>query len=193
MNLKVIDKDKVKIQIEEKDLDDLQLPSDASDMEDVLAREFILSLLNETYVRTGINFLDSKILVEIVAGASFSFYIIITRLSDKNTSDNNFAVKADEDMYLFELCHPENIFDVSAVVKNEKTLKTGSSKMYKYKNKFYLMINFPPETVSNDRFSELLSKLNEYSVKCRWSILNEAMLCEWGELMIKDPIKKLKI
>lgn len=192
MQLKVIDKNKVKILIEDKDIVDSLLLTDGIDCQQKATREFILKLLNETYVRTGIDFLSSKVLIEVIPGVSGSYYIIITRISQKPEPYVEFdtTVKADEDMYLFELYHPENIFDISKIARDTPSLAIGHSKMFKYKEKYYLSVYFPPKTVSDEEFTSLIKSFCEFSSKCRWNLYNECILAEWGELLCDDPLKR---
>ena len=63
--------------------------------------------------------------------------------------------------------------------------------MYKYRDKYYFTVDFPPETVSGENFYLLIKKLTEFSVKCKWSIVNEALLEEWGELIAQNPIQNI--
>lgn len=190
MQFKVIDNDKVKILVESKDFDNFPELDECRSGE---VKEFILNLLDKIYVSTGVNFLGSKIFVEVISGGELSFYVVVTRLHDKTATGNIQTVKADEDMYLFELYFPECIFDVSQTIRNAKKLKTGTSRMYKYKEKYYLCINFPPQTVSDPDFYSLINSITCHSKKCKWNLLNEAFLCEWGELIIENPLVKLNI
>ena len=192
MQLKVIDKDKVKILIEDKDFEELCVPEDITNCNEINSSEFILKLLDQTYIQTGIDFSDSKVLIEVLPGISSAFYIIITRLESKGTIQKQISLKADEDMYLFKLHQLENIFDVSDVFKRYTTLKIGGSRIYKFKNRYYFSIDFPPETVSDNVFYDLIKDITLYSDKCKWNILNEPILCEHGKLLIKNPISCLK-
>lgn len=193
MLLKVIDKDKVKVLIEDKDLEEYSVTFENLDSDDASSREFLLMLLNEIYSSTGVNFLESKVLVEVIPGISNSYYIIITRLSP--SSDNAVHIdktaKADEDMYLFELYCPENIFDIAGVFEKNKDVKISATRMYKYRGKYYFTVDFPPETVSGERFYMIIKRLTEFCTKCKWSIINEALLEEWGELLAKNPVQKI--
>lgn len=193
MFLKVIDNDKVKILVEPKDIGDTGITFENLDYNDPLSRAFILELLDETYIRTGINFLESKILIEAVPGISNSFYVIITRVSDSEDPSVNFdkTAKSDRDMYLFELLYPESVFDIMRVLNKKYAMKTDGSRLYKYRGKYYLCIWFPPETVANESFYQLVNSITEYSHKCKWRVTNEALLEEWGELIINDPAVKL--
>lgn len=191
MFLKVIDSNKVKILVEEKDIADTGLNFENLDYNDDASRSFILKLLEETYIQTGINFFESKILVEAVPGISNSFYLIITRTSSDQDLSVNFdkTVKADRDMYLFELKNFENIYDIARLLNG--SLHSENSKLFKYRGKFYLGIWFAPETVENDDFYMIVKNISEYADKCKWRIINEALLCEWGELISDDPMAKL--
>lgn len=187
MFLKVINSDKVKILVEEKDIVEYGLNFENLDYNESLSKNFVLQLLEETYLKTGINFLDSKILIEAVPAISNSFYVIITRLSYSDAPSVNFdkTVRSDEDMYLFELSSPENLFDIIEVIRNGG-FKTGEMRLYEYRKKFYFSIDFPPETADSDSFYLLVRKITEYSEKCKWRITNEALLKEWGTLLISS-------
>ena len=191
MQFKVIDKNRVKILIEDKDLDLFENAEEVTNLCYDPPKELVLLLLREVYLRTGIDFLESKILFEMIPGTNSAFYIVITRLQTGAPDSDKDSVKADEDMYLFELYHVENIFDISCIVKNEKRLKAGSSKLYKFKNKYYLTVDFSPLTVAENGFYEFIKRLTEYSHKCKWNLLNESMLAEWGETVISEPLRKL--
>ncbi len=194
MLLKVIDKDKVKVLIEDKDLEEYSVTFENLDSNDASSREFLLMLLNEIYSNTGLNFLQSKVLVEAIPGISNSYYIIITRLSPSsdNTVNIDKTAKADEDMYLFELYSPENIFDIAGVFEKNKDIKISATRMYKYRGKYYFTVDFPPETVSGERFYIIIKSITEFCVKCKWSLINEALLEEWGELIAQNPIQSIR-
>lgn len=185
MFLKVINTDKVKILVEENDIIEYGLSFESLDYNDSLSKDFVLHLLEETFLKTGINFLDSKILIEAVPAISNSFYVIITRISYSDDPSVNFdkTTKCDHDTYLFELSVPENIFDIISVIR-KSNYKTGNMYLYEYHNKLYFSIDFPPETADSEDFYLLIRKITEHSDKCRWRITNEAILKEWGTLLI---------
>lgn len=184
MLIKAINEDKVKILVEEKDIgvfpDFKTLDYNNDD-----SREFILGLLKEVYTSTGINFLDGRVVIEALPGNAGAYYIVITRMSHDKTKPS----KPDGDLYLFELCDLEKIFDAASVFSRFENLTVTETALYKFKNKYYLAVDFPPETVSDNKFYLLIKSLTEHFDKCKWNIINDAILKEWGELIIKDPIK----
>ncbi len=192
MLLKVIDKDKVKVLLENEDMTQYSISFESLNPDDISSREFLLGLLKKIYDSTGLNFLDCKVMIEVVPGMSDSCYIIITRLcksSDDTVCEN--SAKADEDMYLFEMYCAENIFDIAEVFNKNRDIKISTTKMYKYRGKYYFTVDFPPETVSSEWFYMFIKRLTEFCVKCRWNIINEALLNEWGELVAKNPIQNI--
>ncbi len=193
MYFKVIDDNKVKILVEQSDTADIGITFESLDYNDDITRAFILSLLKNAYIHTGMNFLDSKVFIEAVAGSCGSFYIIVTRVCKEGTPSVNLdkTAKADKDMYLFELFSPEVVYDIVGILNNTDALKADSAKLYKYKGKLYLAIDFSPETTDKDEFYILIKNISEYSYKCKWRILNDALLYEWGEL-ISDNVMNLK-
>lgn len=191
MQLKVIDKDKVKILIERKDIEENLISFESIDSQQKASREFILMLLKETYMRTGLNFLNSKILIEALPGTADSFYVIITRISAplENSVELDTTLKADEDMYLFKLNNAENIFDIIETAKIFENIEISRSKLYKYKDCFYLAVYFPPKTVAAAEFDKLISGICKFSQKCKWTLYNEPVLFEWGEILWDEPLK----
>ena len=169
--LKVIDGDNVKVLIERSD----GLPLDGAGT--------ISRILRGVYECTGIDFSDGAVTVEAVCGPAGSYCLRISKAPASK------AEKADEDMYLFELDGPEHLFDAAALLDN--TVRHSGSRLYKYRGKYFLSVYFPPGSVSDPRFPELLAKLSAYCRKCRWSILNEALLCEWADLVAKDPVNRI--
>ena len=180
MLIKAINKDKVKILIEDKDIglfpDIKNLDPDSEK-----SRALILKLLKEVHTRTGIDLLYGKVVIEAVSGTGGSYYLLITRVKDNDR-------EADGDLYLFVACALENIIDAMRAFKTYENLTVSGSAIYSYKNKYYLAVEFPPSTVSDGKFYLLVKELCEHLEKCKWSILNEALLKEWGELIVQDPV-----
>ncbi len=179
MLIKAVDKDTVKILIEHKDIEDfpnfknLDYNSDS-------AKKFIFKLLKEIYSQTGINFLDGKVIIEALPGSNDSYYLLVSRIG---VSDDKYISKPDGDIYIFKFTDIETIFDIAKMIDSFKKLPISTTQIYKYRDNYYLLVEFPPATVSDSRFYSLVKAICEYAQKCKWNIINEALLKEWGELI----------
>ena len=194
MFVKVIADDKVKILVEKKDMDRFGVTADTLDDKDSASREFLLYLLDQVFKRTGVDFTDSRVLVEVISGTQNSYYIIITRLSAANETSVKVGRSTipDGDTYIFELSELESIFDVVGIIDKFTNVKFGKTRLFNYRGNYYLSIDFSPESVADKSFSHVLSGICECGKKCKWSMINEAILCEWGTVIAENPIEQIK-
>lgn len=186
MLYKVINCDKVKILIEKDDIIDFGNICFDSDCEQT--KNAIAILLLGIYEQTGLNFLSSRIMIETVKGLFDSYYVVITRL-DK--TEINVVTDTDEvDMYLFKLNNIEEVMDLSKLfVSNKTALKC--SKLYRYRNKLYMCLYFSPEDIEKKEFDNLIGDIEKMCTRCRWSILNDVILNEWGSLICENIIENI--
>ena len=185
MLFKVINNDKVKILIEKEDIKNFEKICFDNDCEDT--KKAIAVLLIGIYEQTGLNFLNNSVFVESVKGYSDTYYIIITRLKEcnKNNSDSE-----EVDMYLFIIENIEDILDLSKkFIAKDVSLKY--SRLYRYKNKLYIGLYFTPEEIAKKDFDKLISSIEKDYTRCRWSILNDVILNEWGSLICEKVIENI--
>ena len=182
---KVINSDKIKILIEKNEIKNIENICFDNANEDT--KNAIAILLIGIYEQTGLNFLNSSILIESVKGYSDTFYVMITRLETKT----NKSSESDEvDMYLFKLNGIEEIFDfTSFFVKNHSILK--SSRLYKYKNGLYVCLYLVQEKNNENDTTNLILSIEKKYLRCRWSILNDVILNEWGALICDNIIENI--
>jgi len=176
MLFKIINKDKVKILIEK---------------EDVLFTYYkenyitcVAELLISIYKNTGIDFTNSKIMIEVVNGESDTYYIIITRISSsKEKTDEN-----EVDMYIFKITQPERLFNMVSVI-NRKSVNIKKSELYEYKNEMYFCIY----VLNDDAYAqeELIDELEKNVPRCRWNIISDSILKEWGRLISDNIIEEI--
>ena len=183
MQLKVINSDSVKVLIERKDID-----SGYPEMEMITpdidkSGTFIVSLLEYINEKTGVNFLDSKVIIDILPGINNCYYLIISRLSSepRRSADTQMG----EDIYLFELDSIEDVVDALSLTSGIPDFSVSSVKAYKYRGRYYLSLAFLPQEIESSGFAELMKKLKTCCRKCRWSLYSEPILSEWGELLIE--------
>ena len=94
-------------------------------------------------------------------------------------------------MYIFALNNIDEIFDIADLLKKNSLYICQKSELYIYKNKKYLYLYLKYNIASQDSFDTFISDISEISCRCKWGIINESILHEWGELVCSDIIKKI--
>lgn len=184
MRLKVINSESVKVLIEKKDMDEGYPAMDMISPDIDSSGTFIVTLLQEILEKTGVDFLDSKVIIDILPGIDESYYLIISKLtSGKKTYD-----VGGEDIYLFELDAVENITDALSFVTDSE-IHANTVRIYKYKQRYYLMLGFLPDSADAPDFQNFVRQICRYARKCKWSLYNEPVLEEWGELIYSSDKK----
>lgn len=178
MRLKVINSESVKVLIEKKDMDEGYPQMDMISPDIDSSGTFIVTLMQEILEKTGVNFLDSKVIIDILPGIDESYYLIISKMS----TGRRILETGDEDVYIFQSDLVENALDALGVVCNSE-IKADTVRIYKYKEKYYLQLGFAPESADSINFPKLLKRICKYAKKCKWSFYNEPVLSEWGELL----------
>ena len=190
MLLKVIDENKVKILVEDKDILQYDLPFEKLNYNDKASREFILELIRKTYEQTGVDFMDSKVLIEAIPGSASSYYILFTRLEADSEQQISFdkAARADTDIYIFKLFELKNLFEIAKQFEKHCSILASKSRVYLYRGAYYLVLEFATQIVADKSFEVFICTLNEFAVRCQWNMLNESLLSEWGTLIAGDDV-----
>lgn len=182
MLLKVLDENRVKILIEDQDIELYDLPFEKINYDDRYSRAFIMELLQKTYEETGMNFCECKVMVEVIPGVSKSYYILLSKIDGPGDMQIEFdkAEATENDAYIFCIETAEKLirflkqFNFFYPIKND---------VYFYNNSYYVLLNFSPQITSRNEFGSFLSKMEEYGERCKFRIINEAVLKEWGILL----------
>ncbi len=180
MLLKVLDRDRVKILMEDQDVDFYDLPFEKLDYDDPISKAFLYDLIQKTYDQTGVNFMDSCLMIEVIPGVSRSYYVLLTRMKSDGTEKVAFdkADRAELEMYLFRLEHGKDVLKFFQQLKEHPPER---SELYYYRNRYYAALSFSPHTVDSNGFSDALAHLSEYGERCCFHYVNESVLREWGE------------
>ena len=188
MLFKVINNDKVKVLIENDEIDktflnDLQINSGC-------ARDVLAFLLINIYNETGISFLNSKVCLEIIEGRLKAYYIVITRIND-DESDNIVVTQQLEetDMYIYNVVNIENLFDAAKIIESELI---HTNVLIEYKNKHYLMLSFKGDFEKNDKLKHCIKNLDNLLERCKTKLIADAFLIEWGNIIDNNIIQKIK-
>ncbi len=180
--------DKVKVLIEKNDIKNFELIDFDIDCDDT--KNAVAVLLIGIYEQTGLNFLNSKILIESFKGCCQSYYVIITRISDDNCPQNIQSDNNEDYMYLFKLNFIEDVIDIASKIKNQN-IDLKQSKLYKYKNRLYISLYFDTNQNNESLIDEIVNKFGYDYTRCKWSILNDVILQEWGNLLNDNVIEKI--
>lgn len=182
MIFSVISKDKVKVLVERNELtiiDDIENFSIGDSIPRSIA-EFLLIV----YKQTGVDFTNNKIVIEVVACSLQSYYIIITRITSEDQSHDDNEV----DMYIFRLTKPEKLFEVVDKIKTMSFEKI-KNELYEFKDTLYFCIYVKSNDYSVQ--DNLIPLLEETFERCKWNIVNDSMLKEWGKLLSDNIIKEI--
>lgn len=183
MLVKVLDENRVKILMEDQDIELYGLPFEKINYDDPLSRAFIYELIQKTYDQTGVNFQDCRVMIEVVPGVSRAYYILLTKIQREGREKIEFdkADRADTEVYIFKL---DQGSDVLKFFQSMTQFRPDTSELYSYKNCFYVTLSFSSSLTVKPEFSLFLMRLEEYGGRCRYHYINESLLKEWGELLL---------
>ena len=183
MLVKVLDENRVKILMEDQDIELYDLPFEKLNYDDPFSRAFIYELIRKTYDQTGVNFQDCRVMIEVVPGVSRTYYILLTKIEQEGEEKFEFdkADRTDREMYIFQIDHGTDVFKF---FKNMKPFRPETSALYYYQSHFYALLSFAPPDTATPEFALFLLRLEEFGQRCRYHYMNESLLKEWGELLI---------
>lgn len=192
MLVKVLDNDRVKILMEDQDIAFYDLPFEKLSEEDPDSQAFIYELIQKTQERTGIDFKDCKVMIEVVPGVSGSYYILLTRMREEGEGKICFdkADLAEREVYIFRINHA---WDIPSFFELMSGFSPEESSLYFFGESYYALLAFNPSIIKNSDFNFFLLSLEEFADRCRYQYINEALLMEWGECICeRGAHEKLK-
>ncbi len=183
MLVKVLDENRVKILMEDQDIEFYGLPFEKINYDDPLSRAFIYDLIQKTYDQTGVNFQDCRVMIEVVPGVSRTYYILLTKIQREGREKIEFdkADRVDTEVYIFKIDHGS---DVLKFFRSMMQFRPDISELYSYKNCYYVTLTFSASLTVKPEFALFLMQLEEYGGRCRYHYINESLLKEWGELLL---------
>ncbi len=183
MLVKVLDENRVKILMEDQDIEFYGLPFEKINYDDPISRSFIYELIQKTYEQTGVNFRECRVMIEVVPGVARAYYILLTKMVQEGCARIEFdkAEKSDAEVYIFKVFRGS---DVIKLFERLKRFPPETSELYCYQNQYYVLLTFLPNQSSKNDFTVFLTELEEYGGRCRYDYVNEAILKEWGELLV---------
>ena len=177
MLVKVLDENRVKILMEDRDIELYNLPFEKLNYDDPFSRSFLYELIQKTFEQTGVNFKDCHVMIEVIPGVSRSYYILLSKMLNEGVGQIEFdkSERIESDEYIFKV---QNGYEVLRFSEKLRAFSVLHCDLYVYKELFYFVFAF--STRNEDLIKSALSELEEYGVKCRYHITNEAILHEWG-------------
>lgn len=185
MYIKVLNNNKVKVIVEKDDIEDFETIDFDSCCENT--KNAVAVLLVGIFEQTGLNFFDSKIMIETLKAGCQSYYVIITRITKCESHNNHLTDSGEANMYLYKLNYIEDAIDIAELIKSDSNI-VKYSKLYKYQNQFYLCLYLNNDNTNTDKFIDNLD--NSYT-RCKWNIFNDVILHEWGSLINIGVIEKM--
>ncbi len=183
MLLKILDENRVKILMEEQDIEQYDLPFEKLNYDDPYSRAFIYDLIQKTYEETGINLCDSRVMIEVVPGVARAYYILISRIKRDGNAKIEFdkAELPEADEYVFLLRTGDELI---RFFKQLKAFYPQNSELYCYNRRYYAILSYHAQTENSDSFLEFLNHLDEYGERCDYQFHNISLLKERGDCMI---------
>ena len=179
MLLKVLDENRVKILMEEDDIDLFDLPFEKLNYDDPYSRSFILDLFDKTYEQTGVDFKNSRVMIEVVPGVSKTYYILLSKMANEAGEKIEFdkAELSETEHYIFRFGSAEQVLSFLNKIREFFPQK---SEVYYYNSYYYMVLYFLPSVILKKDFGDYLRNLDEFGERCRFKIENEGTLAEWG-------------
>lgn len=183
MLVKALDENRVKILVEDRDIDRYDLPFEKLNYDDPNSRAFICELIEKAYDQTGINFQDCRLMIEVIPGVSRSYYILLTKIMRDGDEKIEFdkADRIESEMYIFKIDQGSEVLRFFQFLTKKPPQK---SDLYFYNQSFYIALSFEPYVVEKEDFRWFLHRLEEFGEHCRFQYSNEALLREWGERLL---------
>lgn len=187
MLVKLLDSNRIKVLMEEHDILKYDLPFEKLDYNDPVSRTFIYDLLKKTHRQTGVDFSDSRVMIEVIPGFSGTYYILLTRLEKSGDHKIEFdkSQDAENELYIFRI---ETADEVYRLIRRLNVYRPIKSELYCYNQKYYLFLSYAPRIVSEPGFHFFISQLEEYGGRCSFNLANESVLKERGKLLIDGDV-----
>lgn len=183
MLVKVLDQNRVKILMEDQDVEFYGLPFEKINYDDPHSRAFIYELIQKTYDQTGVDFKDCRVMIEVIPGVSGAYYILLSKMEREGQDRIEFdkAERSDSEVYVFRLSRGVEVLRFFEFLQK---CQPEISELYFYLNDYYVMLTYPAPMTVKEEFLQFLTRLEEYGGRCRYQYENEALLKEWGVLLI---------
>ena len=183
MLLKILDQDRVKILMEEQDIEQYGLPFEKLNYDDPYSRSFIYELIQKTYDETGIDLSESRVMIEVVPGVERAYFILISRIKEKGEQRIEFdkAELPEMDQYIFVFADAMAVLQFIDWVQSTYPLECV---VYYYNQKYYAVLSYGYNTLKEKGFERELRRMEEFGTRCEYQYINSAILKEFGDELL---------
>lgn len=185
MNIQKVGPDRLRIQLDPKDLDKYDLDYYSISKESPGTRRLLKEILSEAQ-KNGFSTQRCKLLLEVLPGKNSGCVIYITKshceAMEQHINSNSFRRKGS---YVFSCESLEDAISAIGHFADFPDLPIQSSALYCFNNKYYLIFSPVILGLDRDRLAALLAALSEYGSAENCSSVYEAMLEEHGTVIIK--------
>ncbi len=190
MLVKVLDENRVKILMEDQDIDYYDLPFERINEGEPHVQSFLYGLLEKTRDETGLDLNNCSLMVEVIPGVSRSYYILITRISGEEKDKISFdkMERMDLEMYLFFIQDGKEVLDF---LNHLKSFPPEKCELYYYRKGYYVALMYRPYQTARPGFASFIMQSEEFGGRCRYSAMNIGILREWGERIGGSELLKI--
>lgn len=183
MLVKVLDENRVKILMEDQDIAYYDVPFEKLDYDDPISKAFIYELIHKTYESTGVDFKNCRVMIEVIPGVSRAYYILLTRMDQEGLECIQFdkVESIEREVYIFKL---KSAYEVLRFFNQLSCFPPDGSSLYFYGDYYYAVISYSLGIIKEQGFLKLMLSLEEYGERCRFQLLNEGLLAEWGRCLL---------
>ena len=182
MMVKVLDENRVKILIEDVDVALYNLPFEKLNYDDPFSKSFIFELIQKTYEETGIDFQDSRVMIEVIPGVARSYYVLLTKMESSDGEQIEFdkAERSESELYIYKLSRGGDVIRFFSALNG---IEPEMSEIYYYGHSYYVVLAFSQYSLEQRCFSATIDALNEFGSRCKFRYDNMGILAEHGTLI----------
>ena len=122
MKLCAIDETKVEILIEKEDATIFDMPYERFFQGDSKTNDFFCEIIEMVALKTGIKFLNSKVLVEVFPAEDESYYIVLTKINCEQSAQNEDISGDESSMFIYRIYSLYDMFKIAGCFNNYKSI-----------------------------------------------------------------------
>jgi|LSQX01.1.fsa_nt_gb adapter protein MecA 1/2 len=198
MKIERISYNKLRVTLSVYDLKHWKVNIDDLSQNSPQAQEMFWTVMKQAEIETGFHIADSQLIIEAIPIQTEGFVLIITRVEDDKDIETiqkylrnkirrpEFRVKRkikipDMKISIFVFDNFDYLCDVSIRIKD---IFTGESKVYLYKNNYYLLLDM--ESIQSKNVNTINTLLTDYGRRLNYSTVFEGVLEEHATILIKE-------
>lgn len=186
MNIQKVGPDRLRIQLDPRDLDKYNLDYYSISKESPGTKRLLKEILSEAQ-KNGFSTQQCKLLLEVLPGKNSGCIIYITKSHcEPVKSYMNTKISNKNNGYILSCGNLEDMISAIGHFSYYPDLPMQASALYLLDSKYYLTFLPVALELDRDRFASLLTALSEYGTTENCSDVREAMLKEHGTVILKN-------